>query len=75
MQCRKRALQNSDVVGLWAFLSLYLNEGNALAFLQGLESVTDDGTEMNKQIATFFPLDETITLCLIEPLDGSFLLL
>ena len=68
-------LEDADVVRLRAFLALYFDEGDCLAFLQGLETAADDGTEMDKQIAAFFALDKTISLCFIEPLNGSFLLL
>jgi hypothetical protein len=68
-------LQNGYVVRLRSFLTLYLDEGNLLAFLQGLESIAVDGTEMNKQIAARIPLNKAISLSLIEPLYGSFLLL
>jgi len=68
-------LQDGNVVGLRAFLALYLYEGDGLPFLEGLEATTDNGTEMDKQIAAFFALDKTISLCFIEPFYGSFLLL
>jgi hypothetical protein len=68
------ALQHANVIGLWSFLALDLNEGNGLTFLEGLETAADNGPEMDKQIAAFFALDKTVSLCFIEPLYGSVLL-
>ena len=68
-------LQNGYIVGLRAFLSLDLNEGNRLSFLQGLETITVDRTEMNEQVAARLTLNKAVSLSLIEPLNGSFLLL
>lgn len=67
--------EDSNVVSLRSFLAFDLDKGNGLALLKSLKAATDNGPEMDKQIATFFALDKTVSLRFVEPLNGSFLLM
>ena len=46
--------------------------GDALALLEGLESLHDDGAEVDEDVAAAVVLgDEAEALLLVEPLDGA----
>jgi hypothetical protein len=62
-----------DLIRLHALLTLDGNEGNLLAFLQGLETTALDRAEMHKQVRTAFRGNETKTLGIIEPFDRTIL--
>src|SRR4051794_11608682 len=69
----KAELDQLNLIGLQAFLALDGHVANALAFLQGLETTTLDGAEMDKQIRAAFWGDKTKALGVIEPFDRSVL--
>ena len=71
----KEVLKDADLIGLRTFLPLNLDKGNLLAFLEGLEAGAYDRAEMDEQITALFTLDKPVSLCFIEPFNGSFLLL
>ncbi len=56
---------------LHTLLALDGDEGNLLAFLQGLEAGALDGTEVHKQVRAAFRGDEAEALGVVEPLDGA----
>ena len=68
---RHRLFRN-DVFGLRTFLSLGHFHRDLLTFFQGLESFHLDRSVVYEYILTAFSLDETKSLVIIEPLDGSF---
>jgi hypothetical protein len=62
-----------DVAGLLlAFVAFGDIEGHFLAFLEGFEPVHVDAGEMRKEVFTAaIGRNETITFCIVEPLDGT----
>lgn len=70
-RCRNILLRD-DVFRLRTFLSLGHFHRNLLTFFQGLESFHLYCSVMYEYILTAFALDETESLVIIEPLDGSF---
>ena len=65
-------LSAADVRGLLTLWAVDHVEGDALAFLQGLETIHGDCGEMGEKIFTAaIRRDETKTLCVIEPFDGT----
>jgi hypothetical protein len=66
-------LDQLHLIGLQAFLTLDGHVADALAFLQGLETTTLDGAEMNKQIRAALWGDEAKTLGIVEPFDRTIL--
>ena len=50
--------------------SVVFSEGRTASHLY---IVNDNGTEVNKHVATIFTADEAITLFIVEPLNGSSL--
>jgi hypothetical protein len=67
--------QDNNVFSLRTLLTTSFGKTNGLPFGQGFETRSLDGTEMHEQVAAVVPADETESFALIEPLDGSFLLL
>jgi hypothetical protein len=67
-------LKNNHVFRLRAFLALDFGEADALAFGQGFEALTLDGAKMHEKVRAIFALDETESLGLVEPFNGSVLL-
>src|SRR5438552_8682770 len=57
-----------NVLSLETFGTLSNCEFDAVAFLQSLVSVADDGRIVNKHIPAGRPLDETESLLVVEPL-------
>jgi hypothetical protein len=57
---------------LRAFRALNHIKIHCLSFFQGLESVSLDGTEMDKDIRTILLRDETEALLVVEPFHSSF---
>lgn len=64
-------LNRLHLVSLHTLLTLDGDEGNLLAFLQGLEAGALDGTEVHKQVRAAFRGDEAEALGVVEPLDGA----
>ena len=65
-------LFRDDVFSLRAFLSLGHFHRDFLPFFQGLEAFHLDCSVVYEYILTAFLLDETKSLVIIEPLDGSY---
>jgi hypothetical protein len=68
-------LQDYNVFCLRTLLPTRFGKTNGLSFGQSFETRSLDGTEMHEQVAAVVPADETESFALVEPLDGSFLLL
>jgi hypothetical protein len=68
-----RKLDQLNLIGLQAFLTLDGHVANALAFLQGLETTTLNSAEMDKQIRAAFWGDEAKTLGIVKPFDRTVL--
>jgi|SRR6185369_4932185 hypothetical protein len=68
-----RKLDQLNLIGLQALLTLDGHVANALAFLQGLETTTLDGAEMDKQIRAALWGDEAKTLGIVKPFDRTVL--
>src|SRR5690606_14465943 len=62
-------------VGLQALLALDDGEGDLLAFLQALEALHLDGTEVDEHVLAILAADEAEALGIIEPFDGPGLAL
>jgi len=67
--------QDNYVFSLRALLSTHFGKTDGLSFRQGLEALTLYRAKMNEQIAAIFTLNKAESFALVEPLDGSFLLL
>lgn len=68
-----QVLDDLDFVGLHAFLALYGDEGNLLAFLQAFEAGALDGAVVHEQVGAAFRSDEAEAFLIVEPLDGASL--
>jgi hypothetical protein len=62
-----------DFVSLHAFLTLYGDKADFLAFFQALEAAALDRAEVHEQIRTAFGSDKTKTFLVVKPLDGTVL--
>src|SRR5947208_11684968 len=71
--CRRRAsIRGADVGCLLSLRAGRDVEAHALAFLQGLEALLLNGGEMREEIlAAVGGRNESETLCIVEPLDGT----
>jgi hypothetical protein len=58
-----------DISGANAFITVYDIEGDAIAFVKGLETVRLDGGKMHENIVPVFPLNEAKSLLFVEPLN------
>ena len=67
----KIALFRDHFGGLRAFLAHGPFKFDFLPFVQGLKTVTLNFREMNETIFTFFRLNKTVTLALIESEEGE----
>src|SRR5688572_2760570 len=67
----RRRLEFQDVGGLRTFLAVQDFELHFLALGQRLETVGLDGGEMDEDILTVLPLDETVSFGVVEPLHLS----
>lgn len=65
-------LKRSDVFRLRAFLALGNLHGYLLPFVQAPSTGTVDGAEVYKDILAAFLFDETKSLLIVEPLNGTF---
>src|SRR6185437_322630 len=66
-------LRRLHLVRLHALRALDGDEGHLLAFLQRLEAVALDGTEVDEQVVTTFRGDEAEALGIVEPFDCTAL--
>jgi hypothetical protein len=64
-------LRRLDGVSLQALLAAGHGERDLLAFLQALEALGLDGTEMDEDVLAILTADETEALGIVEPLDGT----
>jgi len=69
---QQNGLVRHDIFCLRTFLSLGHFHGDLLSFFQGFESFHLDCGVMHEYILTAFALDETKSLVIVEPLNGSF---
>jgi len=69
--CQRDKLQRSDVVRLWTLLALGNFHGHFLTFMKRSATRAIDSAEVNEHIFATFLLDETKTLLIIEPLNGT----
>jgi len=60
-----------DVAGLWSFLPLDDLELHLIALLKALIAFATDRAVVNKDIRTIITADESKSLGIIEPLDGT----
>jgi hypothetical protein len=67
--------QDDNIFCLRTLLPTHFGKTYGLSFGQGFETRSLDGTKMHEQVAAVVPTDETESFALVEPLDGSFLLL
>ena len=65
---KNKKLQQGNVCSLWAFVALLYVKLNLLAFGQGLEAISGNGSEVNKHIgAAVIWGDKAKTLCIVKP--------
>src|SRR5690606_38247770 len=62
-------------VGLQALLALDHGKGHLLAFLEALEALHLDGTEVDEHVLAVLTADEAKALGVVEPFDGPGLAL
>jgi hypothetical protein len=67
-------LYNDDLIGLGALGALDHIELDLVTLTKGLVAILEDGGVVDKQIGPVLPTDETITLCIVKPLDDAFVL-
>jgi hypothetical protein len=65
---------SNNLVRLRALLALDNVELDIIAFLEAFIAINLDGTVMDEDIRSVVPPDETISLCVIEPLNLAFML-
>jgi hypothetical protein len=63
-----------DLIGLRAFCALDNVKLDLIAFLEALVAFALDGTVMNKDIGSVVTPEETVSLCIVEPLDCTFVM-
>ena len=68
-------LQGNDVFRLRSLFALYFVELNLLPILQRPASGSDDGSKVNKEVGTVLSLNKSVTFVIVEPFDGTGLLL
>jgi hypothetical protein len=61
-----------DVGGLRTFSAFGDFELHGIAFLQALVAFGSDGAVMYKNVGAVGAPDESVSFCIIEPLDGAF---
>jgi hypothetical protein len=61
-------------IGLGSFLPLNDIELDLVAFFQALVSIQLNRAVVHKHIGSIVPADKAITLCVVKPLDFSFVL-
>jgi hypothetical protein len=64
-------LERYDVLSLGAFGAFGDCELNFLAFSQGFETLSLDGTEVSKHVRSGFLLDKTKAFSFVKPFNGS----
>jgi hypothetical protein len=64
-------LERDHLIGLRTFFTRNLGELYLLAVNQGAMTLANDGAEVNEQVFSTATLDKTITLVIVEPLNGS----
>jgi hypothetical protein len=64
----------SNLIGLWALLTLHDVKFDIVTFLQAFISIDLDGAVVDEDVRSVVPSDKTIALCVIEPLDLAFVL-
>ena len=69
---RIRCLCLYDICSCGTFLAVRDVELDTLTFSEGLEAFALDGREVYEHILTRIRLNETKTLCLVEPLNSTF---
>jgi hypothetical protein len=68
-------LDDSDVLGLQAFLALRNGELYALSFFQIAVTITNDGIEVDEYIFATCTFNETVAFATIEPFDCTLFFL
>lgn len=68
--CKNKSVGH-HIFGLRSFLSLRHFHRDFLPFFKGFESFHLNGSVMNENIRSTFTLDETKSLIVVEPFDGS----
>ena len=71
---QRPGLKTGNVLSLKALGTLFYFKFNCLAFVQGLVSVHHDRREVDKNVFSGLPLDETVPLGSIEPLHCALFL-
>jgi hypothetical protein len=64
-------LKLGHILGLETLWTGYYIEFYIIAFVQGFESLTLNGTVVYKYVITGIAADETITFFVVKPLNGS----
>jgi len=67
-------LEARDLVSLRALRPLDDVELNLIALFEALITLALDGTVMNKYVCPAVAAEEAVTLCIVEPLYGAFVL-
>lgn len=67
-------LEARDLVSLRAFRPLDDVELNLIALFEALVTLALNGTVMNKYVRPAVAAEEAVTLCVVEPLYGAFIL-
>ena len=65
------SLQRLNLLGLPAFGAFHHFELHCLTFFKATESIRLNGGEVNEHVLTGLTADESKTLCIVEPLNGS----
>jgi hypothetical protein len=66
--------ETRDLIGLGALASLDDVEFHLIAFLETLIALALDGAVVNEDVSPALAAEEAITLCVVEPLYGAFVL-
>ena len=66
--------KTKHLISLWALRALDDVELDFIAFFQALITFALDGAVVNEDVRPAFAAQETIALCIVEPLYGAFIL-
>src|ERR1700730_12759480 len=66
--------ETRDLIGLGALASLNDVEFHLVALFEALITLALDGAVVNEDVSPALAAEESVTLCVVEPLYGAFIL-
>jgi hypothetical protein len=66
--------ETRDLLGLGAFASLNDVKFHLVALFEALITLALDGAVVNEDVSPALAAEESVTLCVVEPLYGAFIL-